>query len=245
MEVRAIKYIIFFMALYLCSCTKDTGSKDYFLFQNGKASIFPIISTRYRFKNYIIYKIGVSRDLTLYNGLLNGGYFAVRKNTIYDIALDSACSDDYKNKDYIIDDTADFAQKLKNVDCDIIIRPLFSTNYSIGDTVSQIVKEYNYSILKTKFFDSSINDTIYIFENKTNINKYSGFVFCYTKGIVGIYNIKKDSVGKSIILDKMAGKDYEEKIKEIYPLVMINRIDSFETFFKNVDLDNITELLKY
>jgi hypothetical protein len=245
MEVKILKYIIFSMALYLYSCMKDTGSKDYFLFQNGKTSIFPVISTRYRFKDYIIYKMGVCRNLTLYNGLLNSGYFAVRKNIIYDIALDSACTDDYKNKNYIIDNTEDFAQKQKNIDCDIIIRPWFSTNYSIRDTVSSIINEYNYCILKTKFFDSSINDTIYIFENKANINKYYGFVFCYTKGILNIYNIKKDSVGKSILIDKMARKDYEEKIKEIYPLVMINHINSFETFFKNVDFDNITEFIKY
>lgn len=219
----------------LIQCKKRTPDN---YFQN---SLLPIRPTTYKYNDYEIYKIGVNSNIIGFNSFLKGGYFAFKNHAFYDIFIDKRCSDDYKQGNYIVNDEERNDKKdIKNIDCDITIRKVFDTNAIVGDTVSQITPEFEWSILKSKFI-ANTNDTTFIFEQKIDLNRYFGFVFSYSKGFIGTYNIRKNVLGQIIAIEKAYGNIYEDKLKELYYNPSISYETNFTTIFKDVNLSDIKE----
>ena len=187
----------------------------------------------------------------MYYDFLSSGYLSVKNKKIYEIDIDSSCSNDYKSGNYLIN------QKLRHLDtlappflCDIHFNEFCSTVVNVGDTITHIVKEFDWVILKTKFFDKMLQDTVYIFEKKGNGRKSVGFSFTYKHGFVGLFAVfhKIDNVveinNPVIAIRNAYGRIYEDSLKRYYPEAEIMYLDSIKTEFIDIDLSLIKEFTK-
>ncbi len=226
---------------YACNGKK----KDEHIFFNNQSSIIPIVPTAYQYRGCTIFKIGIDSNYLRYRGYLNEGCFFLKQNTIYGISSQNDCVSDYKTGNYAINNRDDVNDenhnKSKNITCDILIRRYFSTDVRIGDTISMLMPDFEWTILKEKFFDTSVNDSIFIYERKTNMNDYLGFSFSYSIGFMGLYKIQKDMNSNIVLLENAYGKIYEDTLKTIYPKAFVKYAVDFNPVFKKLDLSNIKE----
>jgi hypothetical protein len=227
------------------SCNNDNTLS---LFTRNQSSIIPILPTKHQYRGLTIFKIGIDSNYLKYRGYLNEGFFFVKKNTIYGISLQNDCFIDYKTGNYSINNRDDSKEnnhaKSKNIVCDILIRQYFSTNVRINDTISMLTSDFEWTILKAKFFDTAISDTVFIYERKTNMTDYLGFSFSYSIGFMGLYKIQKDMNDNIVLLENAYGEIYEDTLKTMYPKVLIKYAISFNPIFKQVDLSTIKEFKK-
>ena len=148
-------------------------------FTSNQNSILKILPTDYSYKDYSVFKIAVPSES--YRGFPNSGYFAVQNKAFYYLNIDERCSENYKNGQYTINKPQKSLESEPNL-CDIDFRFFFSTDAKTNDTISHIAKEWDWIILKSKFFDPIIKDTAYIFEKKIRFRSlYGFFVFLFTR----------------------------------------------------------------
>jgi hypothetical protein len=229
--------IILLPLIFTISCKNNDKIQ---FFNANKNSILPIFAVAYSYQDYAIYKIGVSSNTSRYSGFLNGGYFALKNHEIYNLFIDKRCLEDYKNVNYRINPHDTEIDSLGVHLCDISFNLYFNTDANVGDTMSVIQPEFDWVILKTKFIDTAINDTVYIYEKKVDINKYLGFSFSYSQGFMGLYVLKHYEKNQ-LAIENAYGKIYKDRLSTLYPSAIITYADSLPVIFKDIDLSVIKE----
>jgi hypothetical protein len=226
-----IFYLILIFFIYGCENPEVNC-----IFSNGKDTILKIEQTNLYYRDYQLFKIAVNSSLP--HGILQGGFFAYRTNTFYSLIIDKDCEDSYRKGWYSIIEYGKNDGTKINL-CDININRIFSTNYKIGDTVSNIVPEYGWCILKNKLWDTNLQDTVFLYEYKTNMKDYTWFCFTCTQGFIGLSTFKKDLNDSVVSIENAYGRIYEDEIKRFYPNATVKKERNFKAKFKDIDIYQI------
>ena len=205
-------WLIILMTVF-SSCRKKSPQSVY-TFEDNQSSILSIVRTGYYYKDYTIFKIQVPH--LMYRGFFNSGYFAIKDNYIYDVFLVQSCIETYQKGIYQINPIR-YSNEIS--DCDIFFRAAFSTKVTINDTISEINQEVDWTILKDKFYNTDIQDTVYLFEKKIGLNQYLGFTFSNKRGFIGLFEMKYNEKKEITVLERAFGNIYEEKWKYLYPTI--------------------------
>ncbi|GEM_PF-2515843 len=235
-----IKIFVLIGCTHIFTMCRNNESNKFF--HQSSHSVLPIVSTQYFFKNYQIFMIPVTEPIK-YKGFLNDGYFAMNDKIIYEVSLSINCKESYKQKNYEVEPQSRDISLTPKI-CDIYFYEFFSTQVKLYDTVSNINPEFDWTILKAKFYDFTLKDSIFIFEKKTNYNQYIGFTFSLSEGFMGLYGIIKDKNGNIVTINNAFGKIYADKQKQIYPYAEINFTKSPNIKYMDVDLSLIKEFKK-
>ena len=207
-----------------------------------KGNLFNYKKSGFSFLKNSIYTI----DLPCYNvytSFLNSNYLFIHDSSIYELTLDKNC--DYSNKEKYISFNA-FNNNLSKLDiCDIKCFQVFSLKMAIGDTIK--AGDYDFTILKGKFFDNKLNENVYYFESLRFGNDYkTSYFFSLKKGFIGIFANKWEN--NILLIAKPNGNIFNNyfQINSIHikndSTIIKNNIgfqNCLDTIFPTIDLNKV------